>query len=82
MNDRKYLDMYDELMKHTVKELKAIAKRDGICLGYAASRKDTLVAAIVGGRRYQELTGAVPEGHDWHMSGVTAYQGIKGGSNA
>ena len=71
--------MRDELMGMTVKELRAVAKRDGVCLGYDASRKDTCVGAIVSARRHQELNGYVPEGHDWHEHGVTAYRGIKGG---
>lgn len=69
--------MRDELMGHTLKELKAIAKADGITLGYDGSRKDTCVGAIVSGRRHQEMYGYVPEGYDWKNHGVTAYRGIK-----
>ena len=72
--------MREELMSMTLAELRALAKRDGICLGYAASRKDSCVAEIVSSRRYQEENGYMPEGHDWHESGVTAYRGIKGGA--
>lgn len=72
--------MRDELSGMTLKELRALARRDGICLGYAASRKDSCVAEIVSSRRYQEENGYMPKGHDWHESGVTAYRGIKGGA--
>ena len=65
-----------ELAAKTVKELKQIAKEEGITLGYDASRKDSCVGAIVTNRRYRELNGEVPDGHDWHDHGVTAYRGI------
>ena len=41
--------------KLTVKQLRQIAKDEGICLGYAASRKDTTIDQIVGNRRYRAL---------------------------
>ena len=69
--------MREELSGMTLKELRVLAKRDGICLGYAASRKDTCVAEIVSQRRYREENGYMPEGHDWHESGATAYRGPK-----
>lgn len=72
--------MREELSRMTLKELRVLAKRDGICLGYAASRKDTCVAEIVSSRRYQEENGYMPKGHDWHGHGVTAHRGIKGGA--
>lgn len=74
----KFEEMRDELMQLTLKEIKAIAKRDGITLGYDGSRKDSAVSAIVTGRRYQEMHGYVPKGHDWHYHGVTKFGGIKG----
>lgn len=43
--------MREQLMGLTMRQLKQIAKDEGICLGYAASRKDTTVADIVGHRR-------------------------------
>ena len=70
-------EMRDELARKTMKELRAIAKAEGISLGYEASRKDTTVAAIVTWRRHAELEGYVPEGYDWHEHGVTAMGGIK-----
>lgn len=51
----KYEQMRQELMCHTLKELKAIAKQDGVCLGYDGSRKDTCVGAIVSYRRHKEM---------------------------
>lgn len=72
--------MREELSGMTLAELRALAKRDGICLGYAASRKDSCVAEIVSSRRYQEENGYMPKGHDWHESGMTAHGGIKGGA--
>ena len=54
MSDR-WEEMRAELSELTVKELKAIAKADGITLGYDASRKDTAVGAIVSARRHYEL---------------------------
>lgn len=71
--------MHDELMGMTLKELHAVARRDGICLGYAANRKDTCVGTIVTARRYQEENGCMPKGYDWHEHGVTAFGGMKGG---
>lgn len=71
--------MREELMGMTLKELRKLAKRDGICLGYAASRKDSCVAEIVSSRRYQEENGYMPKGYDWHEHGVTAFGGMKGG---
>lgn len=53
----KWEDMRIELMSMTIKQLKAIAKDEGICLGYAASRKDTCVGEIVSNRRHRELYG-------------------------
>lgn len=67
--------MRQELSKLTVKELKAIAKNEGISLGYDASRKDSCVGAIVTARRHFELEG-ITENHDWHHHGVTAYRGV------
>lgn len=71
--------MREELSALTLKDLRAIAKADGITLGYDASRKDTCVAAIVGARRHMEREGYMPEGHDWHTHGVTAPGGIMKG---
>ena len=53
----KWEEMRQELSHLTVKELKQLAKDEGICLGYDASRKDTTIGAIVTHRRYMELNG-------------------------
>ena len=52
--DDKYAAMRADLANHTMKQLREIAKREGITLGYDASRKDTTVAAIVSNRRHRE----------------------------
>lgn len=48
-------DMRQRLMGLTVKQLKQIAKDEGISLGYAASRKDSMVGEIVTARRHRIL---------------------------
>lgn len=63
--------MRERLMGLTLKQLKQIAKDEGVCLGYAGSRKDTTVAEIVGQRRHRAMngevvtTGAKPNQNDW-----------------
>lgn len=49
-----YETMRAELSRLTMRELKQIAKDEGICLGYDGSRKTTTVNAIVSQRRYRE----------------------------
>lgn len=51
----KYDQMRDELSKMTMGELKEIAKREGITLGYASARKTTTVNEIVSWRRSRDL---------------------------
>ena len=52
----KWDEMREELMAtKTVKQLKAIAKAEGVCLGYDGSRKDSCAAAIVAFRRNREM---------------------------
>lgn len=46
-------DMRRRLMKLTTKQLKQLAKDEGICLGYDASRKDSMVGNIVSTRRHR-----------------------------
>lgn len=55
MDDGKWNIMRVALMGKTVKELKAICKEEGICPGWDASRKDSLVGCIVVHRRNREL---------------------------
>ena len=52
----KWENMRHGLSLLTVKELKRIAKDEGICLGYDACRKESIVRAIVSHRRYVELS--------------------------
>lgn len=54
MDEAKYAAMRADLSKHTMKQLREIARAEGICLGYDGARKDTAVAAIVGNRRHRE----------------------------
>ena len=59
-------DMRQRLMKLTIKQLKQIAREEHICIGYAASRKDSLVGEIVGTRRHRCLESQEnPELHPW-----------------
>ena len=44
----------EELSRMTMRELRALACEEGICLGYAGSRKDTAVNEIVSNERYLE----------------------------
>lgn len=47
----------EELSRMTVMEIREVAREEGICLGYAGSRKDTAVAEIVSVERYWEREG-------------------------
>ena len=53
----KYAAMRADLSKRTMKQLRVIARDEGICLGYDGSRKDSTVAAIVSNRRHRERMG-------------------------
>ena len=58
--------MRQELMGHTLKQLKAIARDENICLGYAAYQKETCVGEIVSQRRHRAEGGIVQERqHPW-----------------
>lgn len=57
MSDDIWEDMRERLMGLTTKQLRQIARDEGICLGYDASRKDTTVGAIVSARRHRALRG-------------------------
>lgn len=52
-------DMRERLMGLTTKQLRQIARDEGISLGYAASRKDATVAEIVSQRRHRAIRGEV-----------------------
>ena len=71
MNEAIWDEMRERLMSLTTKQLRQLAKDEGITLGYAASRKDTTVGEIVSQRRSRALrgevvtTGGEPNGNDW-----------------
>ena len=50
-----YEEMRAELSKLTVKELRAIARAEGICLSYSGATKAGGVGEIVSQRRYREM---------------------------
>lgn len=59
MDEGVWEDMRERLMGLTLRQLKQLAKDEGISLGYAASRKDSAVAEIVTQRRHRALRGEV-----------------------
>lgn len=71
MTEEVWDEMRERLMGLTTKQLRQIARDEGISLGYAASRKDTTVAEIVSQRRSRALRGEVvttgekADGGDW-----------------
>lgn len=48
---------HDELQSMTTKQLKTYAKEIGCCLGYAGSRKDTAIGAIISHQSHLEKEG-------------------------
>lgn len=54
MTQTDYDAMRADLANLTMKQLREIARAEGICLGYDGGRKDTAIAAIVGNRRHRE----------------------------
>ena len=52
-----YDEMRDELSRLTVKELRAIARDEGICLSYSGQTKVGTVNEIVSQRRHRETNG-------------------------
>lgn len=55
VDELKYQNMYSDLMRLRIKDLKEICRQEGICPGYFSSRKDSLVGCIVSHRRHQEI---------------------------
>lgn len=53
----KWEAMRGTLMCLTVKQLRAIAKDEGICLGNEGTTKSSIVGCIVTNRRYREMCG-------------------------
>ena len=62
MEKTDYGRMRDELSALTMRQLRAIAKSEGICLGYAGSRKASAVDEIVGQRRHRDMAGVGSDG--------------------
>lgn len=58
MSEQRYEDMRAELMRLTVGQLREVCCEEGVCPGYEASRKSSLVDAIVTHRRHAELEAA------------------------
>lgn len=54
MSGTDYAAMRADLARHTMKQLRAIARAEGICLGYDGATKRGTVNAIVGQRQYRE----------------------------
>ena len=52
----KWERMREDLMALTMRQVRGIARREGIVLGYDGARKDTAVQAIVSWRRHAEET--------------------------
>ena len=48
--------MRADLARKTMRQLREIARAEGICLGYDGARKDTAIAAILAWRRHVEET--------------------------
>lgn len=55
MENNDYGAMRAELMRMTMRELRDVARAEGICLGYAGSRKASAVDEIVGQRRHRDM---------------------------
>lgn len=49
-----YEKMREELSRKTVKELRAIARDEGICLSYSGATKAGIVGEIASQRHYRE----------------------------
>ena len=83
MDEGVWDDMRERLMGLTTKQLRQLAKDEGITLGYAASRKDTAVAEIVSRRRRRALrgevvtTGGEASGRDWCREYGSIRKGVR-----
>lgn len=51
-----------ELSRMTVRELRQLARAEGVCLGYAASRRASAVDEIVAWERWREREGERRDG--------------------
>ena len=54
MSNADYDQMRADLARKTMKQLRDVARAEGICLGYDGARKDTAIAAIVSNRKHRE----------------------------
>ena len=54
MSNTDYAAMRADLANHTMKQLREVARAEGICLGYDGATKRATVDAIVGQRQYRE----------------------------
>jgi hypothetical protein len=54
MSEDKYAAMRADLSKRTMKQLREVARAEGITLGYDGATKRGTVDAIVGQRQYRE----------------------------
>lgn len=57
MSEETWDEMRESLMGLTVRQLRQIARDEGICLGYAASSKNETIGEIVGTRRHRAMRG-------------------------
>ena len=77
-------EMRERLMGLTTRQLKQLARDEGITLGHAASRKDSTAAEIVSQRRSRALrgevvtTGGEPNGNDWCREYGSIRKGARG----
>ena len=55
--EAKWETMAEELAKLTGKQLRRIARDEGICMGNEGGTKDNMVRCIVVNRRYREMNG-------------------------
>lgn len=54
MTESEEAAMRRELGSMRVRDLRALAREEGVCLGYQGSRKADVVEAIVSARRYRD----------------------------
>ena len=57
MTEEEERRMRERLSALTVRELKDIARAEGICLGYAGATKAGTIDEIIANRRYRDMRG-------------------------
>lgn len=55
MTDEEERRMREQLQTLTVRELKDVARAEGICLGYAGATKEGTIGEIISARRYRDM---------------------------